>query len=41
MVFLHELKQVLVLVDQFSFINRKVTLKQVLLTSFNIFPFVY
>ena len=29
MLFLHELKQVLVLVKQFSFINRNVSLKQV------------
>jgi len=38
MVFLHELKQVLVLVKQFSFINRNVSLKQILLTWFKIFP---
>jgi len=36
---LHELEQVLALVKQFSFINRNVTLKQILLTWFNIFPF--
>ena len=39
MLFLHELKQVLVLVTQSSFINRNVSLKQILLTWFNIFPF--
>jgi len=39
MLFLHELKQVLVLVKQFSFIIRNVSLKQILLTWFNIFPF--
>jgi len=39
MLFLHELKQVFVLVKQFSFINRNVALKQLLLTWFNIFPF--
>jgi len=39
MLFLYELKQVLVLVKQFSFINRNVSLKQVLLTWFNIFSF--
>jgi len=39
MLFLHELKQVLVLVKQFSFINRNVFLQQMLLTWFNIFPF--
>jgi len=39
MLFLHELKQVLVLVTQFSFINRNVSPKQILLTWFNIFPF--
>jgi len=39
MLSLHELKQVLVLVKQFSFINRNVSLKQILLTWFNIFPF--
>jgi len=31
MLFLHELKQVLVFVKQFSFINRNVSLKQVVL----------
>jgi len=39
MFFLHELKQVFVLVKQFSFINRNVSLKQILHTCFNIFPF--
>jgi len=39
MLFLHELKQILVLVKQFSFINRNVSLKQILLTWFNIFSF--
>jgi len=39
MFFLHELKQVFVLVKQFSFISRNVSLKQMLLTWFNIFPF--
>jgi len=39
MLFLHELKQVLVLVKHFSFINRNVSLKQILLTWFNIFAF--
>jgi len=39
MLFLHELKQVLVLVKQFSFVNRNVSLKRILLTWFNIFPF--
>jgi len=39
MLFLHELKQVLVLVTQFNFINRNVSLKQILLTWFNISPF--
>jgi len=39
MLFLHELKQVLGLVKQFSFINRNVSLKQILHTWFNIFPF--
>jgi len=37
MLFLHERKQVLVVVKQFSF-NRNVSLKQILLTWFNIFP---
>jgi len=36
--FLHELKQVLVLVKQFSFINRNVSIKQIILTWFIIFP---
>jgi len=39
MLFLHELKEVLVLVTQSSFINRNVSLRQILLTWFNIFPF--
>jgi len=39
MLFLHELKQVFVLVTQFNFSNRNVSLKQILLTWFNIFPF--
>ena len=39
MLFLHKLKQFFVLVKQFSFISRKVSLKQVLLTWFDIFPF--
>jgi len=39
MIFLRELKQVLVLVKQFSFINRNVSIKQILLRWFNIFPF--
>jgi len=39
MLFFHKLKQVLVLVKQFSFTNRNVSLKQTLLTWFNIFPF--
>jgi len=37
--FLHKFKQVLVLVKQFSFINRNVSLKQILLTCFNVFSF--
>ena len=36
MLFLHELKQVLALIKQFSFINRNVSLKHMLLTWFNI-----
>jgi len=36
MLFLHELKHVFVLVKRFSFINRNVSLKQMLLTWFNI-----
>jgi len=39
MLFLHELKQVVVLFKQFSFINRNVSLKQILFTWFHIFPF--
>ena len=39
MLFLHELKQVMVLVKQLGFINRNVSLKHILLTWFNIFPF--
>ena len=39
MLFLHELKQVLALIKQFGFINRNVSLEQVLPTWFNIFPF--
>jgi len=38
MLFLHKLKKVLVLVKQFSFVNRNVSLKQILITWFNIFP---
>ena len=34
-----ELKQVFVLVKVFSFIHRNVSLKQMLVTQFNIFPF--
>jgi len=41
MLFLHELRQVLVLVKQFSFINRNVSLKHTLLTWFNIFAFSF
>jgi len=41
MLFLHELKQVLVLVKQFSFISRNVSLKHTLLTWFNIFAFSF
>jgi len=41
MLFLHELKQVLVLVKQFSFISRNVSLKYILLTWFNIFAFSF
>jgi len=37
MLFLHELKQVLVLGNQFSFINRNVSIKQILLTCI-VFP---
>jgi len=37
MLFLHELKQVLVLGKQFSFINRNVSIKQILLTCI-VFP---
>jgi len=37
MLFLHELKQVMVLVKQLGFINRNVSLKHILLTWFNIF----
>jgi len=39
MLFLYELKYVLELVKQFSFINSNVSLKQILLTWLNIFPF--
>ena len=39
MLFLYELKHVLELVKQFSFINSNVSLKQILLTWLNIFPF--
>jgi len=39
MFFSHKLKQVLELVKQFSFINRNASIKQMLLTWFNIFPF--
>jgi len=39
MLSLHGLEQVLVLVKQLSFIFRNVSLKQILLTWFNIFPF--
>jgi len=38
MLSLHELEQVLVLVKQFSFINRNVSIKQILLTCFILFP---
>jgi len=38
---LHEFKHVLALVKQFSFINRNVSLKQILLTWFNVFPCSY
>jgi len=41
MLFLHELKQVLVLAKQISFINRNVSLKHTLLTWFNIFAFSF
>jgi len=39
MLFLHELKQILVLVKQFSFINRNISINQILLTWLIIFPF--
>ena len=39
MLFVHQLKQVLALVKQLSFINRKVSPKQILFKWFNIFPF--
>jgi len=39
MLFFYELKQVLAFFNQFSFISRNVSLKQILLTWFNIFPF--
>jgi len=39
MLFLHELKQVLALIEQFGFINGNASLKQILLTWFIIFPY--
>ena len=38
MLFLREREQILVLVKQFSFINRNVSIKQVLLICFILFP---
>jgi len=38
MLFLHELKQVLILVKQINFINKNVSLKQILPTWFKIYP---